>query len=326
MKKIIALIPVLILIILNSSHVQAVLEDSIQEEIINEVLEQIEDGADPTYVTVESTVYYTPVLEEDFNNNWCSQAKGDCFTSTEQIKEFYDNDPNVVECVDIRNAGWCCINEQDRGAYEEVKCQGSIQANNRIYQYSTVDITLEDSTPIPSQFTRGRTYTETNPTKKWTVAVNPSQNSMGYIPYNTLMYIYWGEGNEWNGIYKAEDTGSAFDDKPKIDIYAGVGKSQLDQAKDAQISNKRPKIYVLDENNKVLDAKDLGVSKITSSEGTIEHSYSTKVENTYVYSFFNSVKKFIEDVKTCGNDCLSQKMLQYSNQNIRFNNSCYDSF
>jgi 3D (Asp-Asp-Asp) domain-containing protein len=116
-----------------------------------------------------------------------------------------------------------------------------------VYNYRTIRKTLEESEPIDDggKFSRGVTKTGTNPTKKRTVAVNPVQGSPCCINYDTEMYIDFGRGNEWNGVYKAEDTGSAFRGECKIDVYGGVGLEELEESR-SQVDSS-PRIWLLDD-------------------------------------------------------------------------------
>ena len=326
MKKIMILITLTIMLIANAQALE-IISDEQKEIILNKVLEQIEEGVAPTFTNIESTVYYSPLFRADTDQNWCSpENQGQCLTSTEEIKNFYGHSPRIRECIDVRNAGWCCINENHRGAYENVRCQGSmvVERNNerRVYHHSSVADTLDQSTPISQDFVRGRTSQSTDAKRMWTVAVNSIPRTPGYIPYGTIMYIYWGEGNPWNGLYRAEDTGSAFLEERKIDIYAGVGEEEKDEAINAGLSNAYPRIYLLDANNKVIDPRSAAGSGLFISQGEILYPYAQTVQIQTIPQIFESVKNFLKDVETCGINCLEDKTQEHTTNNLVFSTDC----
>jgi len=203
--------------------VQGTLDQEIQR-----VTQQIEPqlrNHEPVFENIITTVYHT-VQSNDFQE-WTTNAANQYDTTT--------------------NLGWCVIPQSQRGFYEDIKCQGSGVHQGRVYQHNTIQTNPEQSQPIEEKYTTGRTATQTNPKTKWTIAVNNQPNTPCYIPYGTLLYIEFEPGNPWNGLYRAEDTGSAFRGECKIDIYAGVG---LQASKEAEqhVSGKTPKIYVLEPN------------------------------------------------------------------------------
>jgi 3D (Asp-Asp-Asp) domain-containing protein len=247
-------------------------------------IEQTLSSMTPSFTNIETTVYFTPSCQ-DFTS-WCSPTRGSCFESTREILEYYPNNQNVQSCVNDRNAGWCCIPQSDRGMYEEIKCQGSGVCEHcqgefctqKVYYHDRLSKTQTDSIPLNSKYSRGITSTQTNPTPKWTVAVNTAPGTVGYIPYGTQMYIYFGPGNPWNGIYKAEDTGSAFRGQAKMDIYAGVGASARDEALRAGISGAKPQIYILDSDMNIVQG-----TRIQSSAPTLGE-YKTTYAHTITYT------------------------------------------
>lgn len=249
--------------------------DSLEQELAAKL-----DDLQPTYTNIVSTVYYTP-LAEDFES-WSTGAS--------------DNH-------DVRTRlGWCVIPPSQRGFFEDVKCQGSGVSENRVFQFNTIQPTRQDSVPIPPDFTRGRTSTGTDPLPKWTVAVNDQEGTPCHIPYGTLMYIYWNEGNPWNGIYRAEDTGSAFRGQCKIDVYAGVGTRARDEAIRNGLSNARPEIYILDENFNPISGLD---DRMPRSEGYFETRYSTKT--SYNLSLMEELNLFNQERKNCEGSYQNQK-------------------
>ena len=274
---------------------------SLDELQLRQAQAQIErnlDTLNPTYTNVETTIYFTPDCRD--TTSWCSPEKGDCFTTRSQIREFYAENQNVQSCLD-NNAGWCCIPTSHRGFYEEVKCQGSgvceycsgDSCNPRVYYHDNeyISTTQADSTTLDSEFTRGITRTGTNPTPKWTVAVNTRPGTPGYIPDGTLMYIYFGRGHPWNGIYKAEDTGSAFQGQAKIDIYAGVGREARDQALADGVSGQRPLIYFLDSAMGVIEGEELGIPPTRGEYKTI---YSHTIRYDEPKQIFERARSLVE--------------------------------
>ena len=212
---------ILILItILTITVAQAMPETEINR-VTNQIRPQIQQQ-EPTFTNIETTVYHT-VSSED-TTQWTTGASQQYDVST--------------------RLGWCVIPQSQRGFYEDVKCQGSGVHEDRVYQFNTIEQTPQDSIPIEPQYTRGRTAKSINPQPKWTVAVNNQPGTPCYIPYGTLMYIDFGPGNPWNGIYRAEDTGAAFKGQCKIDVYAGVGL-QASQEAEQHVSGKTPDIYIL---------------------------------------------------------------------------------
>lgn len=187
---------------------------------------------EPSFTNIEATVYYTVSSEDKIDSNG----------------ELIWHNPEVVAEYDVTTSfGYCVIPESRRGFYEDVKCQGSGVHNGEVYHHSTIKKTEAESEPLDegSKFTQGITSTQTNPQKKHTVAVNPIQGSHCCINYDTEMYIDFGRGNEWNGVYVAEDTGSAFRGECKIDIYGGVGREELEESR-RQVDSS-PRIWLLDD-------------------------------------------------------------------------------
>lgn len=275
---------------------------SAESEKLSETRAQIEQtlsSMTPTYTNIETTVYFTPSCQD--YESWCSPTKGSCFENTQQILDFYGDRGNVRSCVLERNAGWCCIPESDRGMYEEIKCQGSgvceycegSSCNLRAYHTSNIMPTKQDSIPLSEEFSRGKTSRQTNPTPKWTVAINPSPNTPGYIPYETQMYIYFGPNNPWNGIYKAEDTGSAFRGQAKMDIYAGVGKAAQQEAIAAGISKARPQIYILNSDMKIIQGSIVQSSAPTLGE--YRSSYSHTITYTKPKDVFERARILVNE-------------------------------
>ncbi len=101
------------------------------------------------------------------------------------------------------------------GFFDAVKVQGSgIRKDGKLLRY-------DGSVVEAGANTRGITMTGTNPTAKRTIAVDPDA-----IPLNSLVFIDFGNGNEFSKVYKAEDTGGGIKGN-KIDVYMGTGKESL---------------------------------------------------------------------------------------------------
>ncbi|MMZ43527.1 Cell wall-binding protein YocH precursor [compost metagenome] len=83
----------------------------------------------------------------------------------------------------------------------------------------------------------GKTALGTKPIEGTTVAVDPNK-----IPLGTKLYIVCDSYPEVNGIYEAQDTGSAIKGN-KIDIYFNDNK----RAKMLDFGNRQVKVYVLEE-------------------------------------------------------------------------------
>lgn len=319
--KKITIFALIALIIINSA---AAMDESEIQRIRNQIEPKI-NQAKPTFTNILTTVYHS-VSSTDFPK-WYTGAASNYDVTTSR--------------------GWCIILESLRGFYEDVKCQGSGVHNNRVYQYSTIQITPEDSVPIDQKYTRGRTATQTDPHPKWTVAVNNQPGTPCYIPYGTLMYIFFEQGNPWNGVYRAEDTGVAFRGMCKIDVYAGVGSFASNEAI-RHVSGKKPQIFILDpeqeltnrlsnelaESYKILSPEDY-VAKYGSSVITTEYipqldkslaqvgeiivPYSSSNTLLGILNFYETIKKFSNEIlKDCSimkyeekDYCIHKKIKEY---------------
>lgn len=254
--------------------------------------------------TISPTTYYTPAFTD--TGSWCSPTKGDCITNTNQIQTIYGSNPTITSCLS-RNAGFCCIPESDRGFYEDTLCQGSGQYNNQIYKYNTITTNPSSSTPIKG-YTRGQTSTGTDPIKQWTVAVNAKKGTNCYIPYNTLIYAYFGEGNPWNGVYRAEDTGAAFQGECKMDFYAGVGIDAVTEAKKYIDPSKTVQIYILNEKLEYIPTADLSSIGLSAQTGEIKVPYTFTYSLPGASELYEQVQKFVErTVNTCFEKPYAQK-------------------
>ena len=282
------------------------------------------EDENPTFTNIETTAYYTPVLE-DFNGNWCSPKKGSCFKSTQEIIEYY-NKNTITECINQRNAGYCCIPPEDRGFYEEVKCQGSGYANGKIYHHADIKPDTQDEGFLNNNKQNGITAKGTDPTKQRTVAINPKSGTECFIPYWQKMYIYFGKDNTWNGVYMAEDTGSAFEGECKIDVYVGKGKNELDH--NGRHVNGNPKIYLLDEEGEVIKPEQ-GKLQTGNVVGKIYSQYANTVQVEGITEIINPTSEAIQEIlKKCEpKTTISEKekcVLKYLNETkvITIKNNC----
>ncbi len=268
----------------------------------------------PSFTNIEATVYFTPSSED--HPEWCSPLTNECFETTRQIIDHYGDRYNVRECIEERRAGWCCIPEAHRGMYEEIKCQGSGIYNGLVYRYDTLASTPEDSTAYP-EYERGRTAWPRphgrEPTVRHTVAINPDASTDCYIEYGTKMYIYFGDNNPWNGVYVAEDTGSAFKGQCKIDIYAGVGEAA--KARAINEITKYPKIYLLDEQGNPMPADTTAPGRYSSVTGSTDAFYSYEYKTTGLIALHMTVTDFASSLlNACSSSTYTEK------------DSCIDGF
>lgn len=222
---------------------------------------------------IETTVYFS-ASSADYEK-WYSGA-GDKYDTTTKI-------------------GWCIIPQKERGFYEDVKCQGSGVHEGKVQYYEYIKKNPAESPPLEG-FHFGKTSQQTDPMPKRTVAVNPLQGSNCYIPYGTKMYIYFEEGNPWNGYYVAEDTGKAFKGECKIDIFAGVGEEAVKEA-EKWVSKKHPKIYILDENYEIPESNNY-FALINSITGTYKTKYSYETDLTNYENLIIESKNIAKEILT----------------------------
>jgi 3D (Asp-Asp-Asp) domain-containing protein len=182
---------------------------------------------------------------------------------------------------------YCCIHEDKRGFYEDVKCQGSGVYAGKVYHTSTIGSTQSESEPVPG-FVNGRTSTGKDPKPKFTVAANPN---CPQFKYNTNLFIDWGADSEWTGYYQVQDTGSAFKGNcNKLDIYAGVGKASVTEA--LKGVKKTAKVCVLDANFQMPNPDFSGGSKFVDP---ITGQYNTKYAHDVTVDNFNLLFKNTKD-------------------------------
>lgn len=245
------------------------------EDIDEEEVRELVSGEVPTFTKIETTFYYTPSREEF--DEWSSGAYEDYDLTT--------------------SLGWCVIPESEMGFYEDIMCQGSGVYQGRVYHYEDTEATPADSTALEGDFTQGITATGTDPQEKWTVAVNPVEGTECYIPYGTIMYIDFGQGHEWNGVYKAEDTGPAFQGECKMDIYAGIGESATDVASEEDVSGQFPNIYLLDDDLE----ETIDPSEVSATYGDVSSHYTHRKDISEAEFFFDELYGFVDRVSNnCG--------------------------
>lgn len=288
---------------------------------------EIEDMR-PSYTNILATVYYTVESEDKIQSN------GEIMWSNPEAQERYDLSTDK---------GFCVMNKTERGFYEEVRCQGSGIHKGQLYNYATVKPTEEESSPVEgidsSKFSRGVTKTNTNPTPKRTVAVNPVPGSTCCINYDSEMYINFGRGHPWSGTYVAEDTGSAFRGECKIDIYAGVGNEELERVRgllDSQNMGKNPEIYLLDDDAYCgpgsIDAA--GNSRTPNVRGSQKANYKNRGSINDLATPIFSYQQFVSNITSrCGDAAYEAKSECFTNtisdfaesNNLEWNEACKSS-
>lgn len=270
----------LVVVALFSSLSAVTLSDDLGPDAINDdaVWDSLQ-GETPTFTNIVSTVYYTVSLD-DFDGSW------------------YSGEASYAGIDVTTPLGWCVIPESRRGFYEDVKCQGSGVANDKLYYFNSIATTQRDSV-VAGEGISGITSTGTEPIGKWTVAVNPVEGTQCHIPYGTLMYIRFSDNNPWNGVYRAEDTGAAFRGECKIDIYAGIGKGAVDAAVADGVSNSRPQIYLLDDDLNLLPPD---VRNIMGSHGSASFRYDSGFRQSKLSELIGVAQNFSEEYKNVGVD------------------------
>jgi len=187
--------------------------------------------------------------------------------------------------------GYCCIKESNRGFYEEVKCQGSGVYNGALYHSDSIQKSGPDqSIPLEGHKT-GRTSRGKDPVRKRTFAADPDCPGFNY---DSKLYIYWGDGNPWNGYYVVEDTGPRFKGVCNaIDVYAGVGKNELNDA--LKYVGENAKVCVLDSNFEMPDPDFSGSSSfIDPTTGGYNIRYAHEVSAKNISKLFDNTKSFLE--------------------------------
>lgn len=251
----------------NSNIPDKATEDAIWEEIKNE---------DPAFTNIVTTIYHTANFED--YDSWYEGADNN-----------YDVDTPL---------GYCVIPEHRRGFYEDVKCLGSGIEGSDFYYHESIK-KQKDNSVIEGTNTRGKTAQGNEPVSKWTVAVNPIKGTDCHIPYGTKMYIRFGPNNPWNGVYLADDTGSAFKGECKMDIYSGVGKQSADEAYSDGVDGQRPKIYLLNDQYEYIPPREL---EIMGSHGSMGANYRYSSKNNNLGDLINYAKEFSRGVSSNNNN------------------------
>jgi 3D (Asp-Asp-Asp) domain-containing protein len=166
---------------------------------------------------VDVSGYFIP-SENDYSR-WCG-AKG-CFEFSDEIGRAYNSNGKVLQCL-FENKGWCCIPNNDKGFYDAVKCNGGGQASDgkNFYSHSSIKSTKSASSFAPLSTSQGNT-----PDPFITLAVNDQAGTPCHIPYGKWVWLEMDKAPSRNGWYLADDTGSAFRGKCKVDVYTGAGSS-----------------------------------------------------------------------------------------------------
>jgi len=192
------------------------------------------------------TSYFVPIVD---NNRWCS-TKG-CINDESMILKYW---PQAASCLK-RSGGYCCIPENERGAYEEVKCQGSgLGMDGSQYSYDTIS-----TTPGSGKGRVSIAHGSNIPTEMRTVAGNFIPGSACSLSRGQTLRIQVvdANGNPQPNIvndicFVAEDTGSAFEGVcqktangwiSKLDVFAGYGASELSRISNA-VSGKIANVYL----------------------------------------------------------------------------------
>ncbi len=158
-------------------------------------------------------------LSEFFNSNSKTQVTRYYLADEDDFSKWYTG---KTPCTDGR--GYCCIPMDERGFYEDVKCEGTgVGHDGNIYRYYDINTTKQESK------VHGNIHSANKPSilacGGWPV-VGETIAADKRIPCGTHVCIYFGDGNGWNGCYVVEDRGSAITGN-HIDFFAGFGKEQL---------------------------------------------------------------------------------------------------
>lgn len=199
------------------------------------------------YPDTRTTVYKTAECEVQGNEPiWCSPATEDgCITSESQIRNEY---PSQGKCLS-QDKGWCCIPPDDRGFYEEVRCQGSGACQGKTFHTSSIS-PEPMANPVRDEETGGETSSGVTPERQHTIATNDDPSSDCYLPVGSRVYIDFGPDSAWNGEYMSEDIGSAIDRRAesgncKIDVYAGIGEDAKQSANE-EAGRRSANVYILE--------------------------------------------------------------------------------
>jgi len=141
--------------------------------------------------------------------------------------------------------------------------------------------------------------------EKWTAAVNTVKGTNCRFPLNSVMYIYFGKGHNWNGIYRAEDTVSELDGECKIKLYAGQSKNELYEK---EVSGKTAQVFLLNKNFVYVSGADASENIPASELGHLSLPYAYRYIAKDVTSFFDITKNFAKIMlQECSNKPYEQK-------------------
>jgi 3D (Asp-Asp-Asp) domain-containing protein len=255
------------------------------------------------YPETRTTVYITAECEtSDGEPVWCSPAHESCITSKQEIRTKY---PNKASCLN-QGKGWCCIPSDERGFYEEVRCQGSGACLGKTFH--TSEITPEPmSNPVKQQETGGQTVTGATPEKQVTIATNDDPSSDCYLPTGSEVYINFGPNSDWNGKYVAEDIGSAIDEKApngncKIDVYGGIGPSAKENAR-AQADRQSASVYILKWGDNTTEPSQINEADrpadTTITRGFLNSQYTYSHSIPILQSLRSKVEKVRQELQKC---------------------------
>lgn len=217
--------------------------------------------------TITATVYYTADCNDKpewaDGSKWYTGYWDDAETILAANPKECTSDAECKdgeECKEIGGKKVCwwqtpCKMKMDKpeyiGFYEETHCEGSSVCKDKVYSGGRGgNIGKEPFTGGVKKTAaneHGSTRTGVKPERHRTIAVNPDEGTQCFIPYGSRLYIKFNEGNPLNGWYVAEDTGGGFHGKCKIDMYGGVGISELNSfiRQNNKPTNKwKPEIWV----------------------------------------------------------------------------------
>jgi 3D (Asp-Asp-Asp) domain-containing protein len=211
-------------------------------------------------------------------------------------------------------------NVKNKGAYEAGMCNGQLSINGKFYSAAyPKNLKITEADTIATGGNLPKTASGKIPTPHRTIAVNSKQGTACYIPRGYFVYIKLpdvdGKANPWTGWYVAEDTGSAFEGKCKIDIFVGAGKDNLNAAL-KYISRKNPEVWVCGQDGSDCAAQ---TEQIQQELGTYSISPDFRTQYPYTIDVYGSIKEFadmiIERCKDYPMWCTNKATEDYNRQN-----------
>lgn len=152
--------------------------------------------------------------------------------------------------------------------------------------------------------------------KKWTAAVNSVKGTNCNIPYGYVMYLYFGKGNSWNGVYRAEDTVSSLDEECKILLYAG--EKGPDELAKEEVSGKNVQVFLLNKNYVYVTTAVGNKNTPPAVLGNLQIPYSHRFVATDVTSFYDITKSFVKStIAECSKKPYDQRSVCIDQQIIK---------